>query len=104
MPSRYSDGARSGTPLNRADSWLRATGSPRVQRTLCRGRLDGVPGEHEPGTVPGAGFERLAPHVPVPAHCATGWKAAQARAQRLPNAIIQNSVGTTLHLAAERAA
>jgi 7,8-dihydropterin-6-yl-methyl-4-(beta-D-ribofuranosyl)aminobenzene 5'-phosphate synthase len=52
---------------------------------------------------PSTPFERLSPHVPVPAHCATGWKAAQAMAQRLPNAFIQNSVGTTLHLAAERA-
>lgn len=50
---------------------------------------------------PSTPFERLAPHVPVLART-TGWKAAQAMAQRLPNAFIQNSVGTTLHLAAER--
>jgi 7,8-dihydropterin-6-yl-methyl-4-(beta-D-ribofuranosyl)aminobenzene 5'-phosphate synthase len=44
-------------------------------------------------------FERLAPDVLVPAHC-TGWKATHALAQRFPDAFIQNSVGTTFHLAA----
>ena len=38
----------------------------------------------------------------VPAHC-TGWKATHAIARRLPGAFIQNSVGTTFHLAAATA-
>ena len=41
----------------------------------------------------------LAPDVVVPAHC-TGWKAAHALATRLPNAFIQNSVGTRYELGA----
>ncbi|HVW34927.1 MAG TPA: MBL fold metallo-hydrolase [Acidimicrobiia bacterium] len=41
----------------------------------------------------------LAPDVVVPAHC-TGWKAAMALATRLPDALIQNTVGTTFDLAA----
>jgi 7,8-dihydropterin-6-yl-methyl-4-(beta-D-ribofuranosyl)aminobenzene 5'-phosphate synthase len=48
-------------------------------------------------------FEQLAPDVLVPAHC-TGWKATHAIAQRFPDAFIQSSVGTTLHLVAEPAA
>ena len=44
-------------------------------------------------------LEQLAPEVIVPAHC-TGWKATHAIARRLPGAFIQNSVGTTFHLAA----
>ena len=40
-------------------------------------------------------FEDLAPDVLVPAHC-TGWKATHAIARKLPDAFIQNSVGTTL--------
>lgn len=43
-------------------------------------------------------FENLAPDVLVPAHC-TGWKATHAIANRLPDAFIQNSVGTTFELA-----
>jgi 7,8-dihydropterin-6-yl-methyl-4-(beta-D-ribofuranosyl)aminobenzene 5'-phosphate synthase len=39
-----------------------------------------------------AGFS---PDYLVPAHC-TGWRAAQAIAARLPEAFIQNSVGTRL--------
>jgi 7,8-dihydropterin-6-yl-methyl-4-(beta-D-ribofuranosyl)aminobenzene 5'-phosphate synthase len=35
----------------------------------------------------------LAPDVLVPAHC-TGWRATHALAARLPEAFIQNSVGT----------
>jgi 7,8-dihydropterin-6-yl-methyl-4-(beta-D-ribofuranosyl)aminobenzene 5'-phosphate synthase len=42
---------------------------------------------------------QLAPDALVPAHC-TGWKATHAIAQRLPDAFIPNSVGTTFHLAA----
>ena len=42
---------------------------------------------------------QLAPQVIVPAHC-TGWKATHAIASHLPGAFIQNSVGTTFHLAA----
>jgi 7,8-dihydropterin-6-yl-methyl-4-(beta-D-ribofuranosyl)aminobenzene 5'-phosphate synthase len=41
----------------------------------------------------------LAPDVVVPAHC-TGWKAATAFAARLPEAFIQNTVGTTFDLVA----
>jgi 7,8-dihydropterin-6-yl-methyl-4-(beta-D-ribofuranosyl)aminobenzene 5'-phosphate synthase len=41
----------------------------------------------------------LAPHVVVPAHC-TGWDASHAIAARLPDAFIQNSVGTRYELAA----
>jgi 7,8-dihydropterin-6-yl-methyl-4-(beta-D-ribofuranosyl)aminobenzene 5'-phosphate synthase len=58
----------------------------------------------------GAGFEpiipatvealaALAPDVVVPAHC-TGWKAATAFAARLPDAFVQNTVGTTFDLIA----
>jgi 7,8-dihydropterin-6-yl-methyl-4-(beta-D-ribofuranosyl)aminobenzene 5'-phosphate synthase len=39
----------------------------------------------------------LAPEVLVPSHC-TGWKAIHAMAARLPDAFIQNSVGTTFEL------
>ena len=39
----------------------------------------------------------LAPKVIVPAHC-TGWDAAHAIAARLPDAFIQNSVGTRYEL------
>jgi 7,8-dihydropterin-6-yl-methyl-4-(beta-D-ribofuranosyl)aminobenzene 5'-phosphate synthase len=39
----------------------------------------------------------LAPEVLVPTHC-TGWKAIHALAARLPEAFIQNSVGTTFEL------
>ena len=39
----------------------------------------------------------LAPDVIVPAHC-TGWDAAHAIAARLPDAFIQNSVGTSYEL------
>jgi 7,8-dihydropterin-6-yl-methyl-4-(beta-D-ribofuranosyl)aminobenzene 5'-phosphate synthase len=41
----------------------------------------------------------LAPQVIVPAHC-TGWDASHAIATRLPDAFIQNSVGTSYELAA----
>jgi 7,8-dihydropterin-6-yl-methyl-4-(beta-D-ribofuranosyl)aminobenzene 5'-phosphate synthase len=41
----------------------------------------------------------LEPDVIVPAHC-TGWDAAHAIAARLPDAFIQNSVGTRYELAA----
>jgi 7,8-dihydropterin-6-yl-methyl-4-(beta-D-ribofuranosyl)aminobenzene 5'-phosphate synthase len=40
----------------------------------------------------------LSPGVVVPAHC-TGWAATQAIAARLPDAFIQNSVGTRYELA-----
>jgi 7,8-dihydropterin-6-yl-methyl-4-(beta-D-ribofuranosyl)aminobenzene 5'-phosphate synthase len=48
-------------------------------------------------------FEQLGPDVLVPAHC-TGWRATHTISRRLPDAFIQNSVGTTFHLAAEHAA
>jgi 7,8-dihydropterin-6-yl-methyl-4-(beta-D-ribofuranosyl)aminobenzene 5'-phosphate synthase len=41
----------------------------------------------------------LGPQVIVPAHC-TGWDASRAIATRLPDAFIQNSVGTRYELAA----
>jgi 7,8-dihydropterin-6-yl-methyl-4-(beta-D-ribofuranosyl)aminobenzene 5'-phosphate synthase len=41
----------------------------------------------------------LGPQVVVPAHC-TGWDAATAIAARLPDAFVQNSVGTRYELAA----
>jgi len=47
-------------------------------------------------------FRDLAPEVLVPARC-TGWRATQALAARLPEAFIQNSVGTTFELAGGRA-
>lgn len=46
-----------------------------------------------------AALGRLAPEVVVPAHC-TGWRAAHALAAALPESFVQNSVGTTVHLAA----
>jgi len=46
-----------------------------------------------------AALEQLAPDVIVPAHC-TGWKATHAIADRLPDAFIPNSVGTSFRLAA----
>jgi 7,8-dihydropterin-6-yl-methyl-4-(beta-D-ribofuranosyl)aminobenzene 5'-phosphate synthase len=48
-------------------------------------------------------LEQLAPDFIVPAHC-TGWRAVHAIAARFPQQFIQNSVGTTFHLAAEVAA
>ena len=44
----------------------------------------------------------LSPEVLVPTHC-TGWKAIHALAARLPDAFIQNSVGTTFELKADGA-
>lgn len=40
----------------------------------------------------------IRPTVLVPCHC-TGWKATHDLARRLPNAYVQTSVGTRLHLA-----
>ena len=45
----------------------------------------------------------LAPDVVVPGHC-TGWRATHAIAGRLPDAFIQNSVGTRVVLEAEPSA
>jgi 7,8-dihydropterin-6-yl-methyl-4-(beta-D-ribofuranosyl)aminobenzene 5'-phosphate synthase len=44
-------------------------------------------------------LDGLRPDVVVPAHC-TGWKATHAIARQLPTAFIQNSVGSTIRLAA----
>jgi 7,8-dihydropterin-6-yl-methyl-4-(beta-D-ribofuranosyl)aminobenzene 5'-phosphate synthase len=44
-----------------------------------------------------ADLTALQPSIVVPAHC-TGWKATHAIAAALPNAFIQNSVGTRYHL------
>jgi 7,8-dihydropterin-6-yl-methyl-4-(beta-D-ribofuranosyl)aminobenzene 5'-phosphate synthase len=38
------------------------------------------------------------PEIIVPGHC-TGWRATMEIARRMPEAFIQSSVGTTLHLA-----
>ena len=42
-------------------------------------------------------FQEMAPEVVVPAHC-TGWRATHALAAALPDAFIQNSVGTRFDL------
>ena len=44
-----------------------------------------------------ADLSALGPSIVVPAHC-TGWKATHTIAAALPNAFIQNSVGTCYHL------
>jgi 7,8-dihydropterin-6-yl-methyl-4-(beta-D-ribofuranosyl)aminobenzene 5'-phosphate synthase len=47
-------------------------------------------------------LDQLEPDIVVPAHC-TGWRAVHAIAARFPQQFIQNSAGTTFHLAAEAA-
>jgi len=44
-------------------------------------------------------LQALAPEIIVPAHC-TGWRATHALAARLPDAFLQNSVGTAYQLEA----
>jgi len=44
-----------------------------------------------------AALKAIGPQVVVPAHC-TGWKATHAVARELPDAFVQNSVGTRLVL------
>ena len=48
-------------------------------------------------------LDTLTPDVIVPAHC-TGWKATHTIARHLPDAFIQNSVGTTFQLRGATAA
>jgi 7,8-dihydropterin-6-yl-methyl-4-(beta-D-ribofuranosyl)aminobenzene 5'-phosphate synthase len=46
-----------------------------------------------------AELQRIAPSVIVPAHC-TGWRATHSIARAMPEAFVQNSVGTTFALIA----
>ncbi len=46
-----------------------------------------------------AELQRIGPAVIVPAHC-TGWRATHGIARALPEAFMQNSVGTTFALMA----
>jgi 7,8-dihydropterin-6-yl-methyl-4-(beta-D-ribofuranosyl)aminobenzene 5'-phosphate synthase len=72
------------------------TGTERVHAVLGGFHLTG--GHFEPiigPTVEALG--ELAPDVVVPAHC-TGWKAMHALANRLPDAFINNSIGTRVEL------
>ena len=46
-------------------------------------------------------LQALAPEVVVPAHC-TGWRATHALAARMPDAFVQNSVGTAYELKADK--
>jgi 7,8-dihydropterin-6-yl-methyl-4-(beta-D-ribofuranosyl)aminobenzene 5'-phosphate synthase len=79
----------------------RLTGVDRVYAVLGGFHLTGaaVRAPHR-RHLPGSQGPR--PEVLVPAHC-TGWRATQALAARLPEAFIQNSVGTTFELAGGRA-
>lgn len=47
-----------------------------------------------------AALKELRPHIIVPAHC-TGWKGIHAVARELPQAFVQNSVGTRFVLESE---
>ena len=76
----------------------RLTGESRVYAVLGGFHLNGP--LFEPiidDTV--AALGTMAPQVVVPTHC-TGWRATHALARRLPDAFIQNSVGTTFRLTA----
>jgi 7,8-dihydropterin-6-yl-methyl-4-(beta-D-ribofuranosyl)aminobenzene 5'-phosphate synthase len=46
-----------------------------------------------------AGLGEMAPDVLLPAHC-TGWRAMHELANRMPEAFIANSIGTSLQLVA----
>ncbi len=46
-----------------------------------------------------AELQRIGPAVIVPAHC-TGWRATHGIARAMPEAFVQNSVGTTFALMA----
>ena len=74
----------------------RLTGIDRIHAVLGGFHLNGPLFEPIIGPTLDA-FEELAPDVLVPTHC-TGWKATHAIAARLPDAFIQNSVGTTFEL------
>lgn len=73
------------------------TGEPRVYAVVGGLHLTG--GLFEP-IIPRTIDELAAtrPEVLVPCHC-TGWKATHELARRLPEAYVQSSVGTRLHLA-----
>ncbi len=77
----------------------RLTGETRVHAVLGGFHLNGPLFEPIiPATLDA--LEQLEPDIVVPAHC-TGWRAVHAIAARFPWQFIQNSVGTTFHLAAE---
>ena len=74
------------------------TGTERVHAVIGGFHLTGAYFEPIIGpTVEALG--ELAPDVVVPAHC-TGWKAMHALANRLPDAFVNNSIGTRLELSA----
>ncbi len=76
----------------------RLSGEDRIHAVLGGFHLSGVLFEPIiPPTVDA--LVDLAPEVVVPAHC-TGWKATHAIAAALPEAFIQNSVGTRYLLTA----
>ena len=74
----------------------RLTGVERLHAVLGGFHLGGMLFEPIIGPTVDA-LADLAPDVLVPSHC-TGWKATHAIAARLPDAFIQNSVGTTFQL------
>jgi 7,8-dihydropterin-6-yl-methyl-4-(beta-D-ribofuranosyl)aminobenzene 5'-phosphate synthase len=80
----------------------RLTGADRLHAVIGGFHLSGRMFEPIIGDTVRA-LEQLAPDVIVPTHC-TGWKAAHTIANRLPDAFIQNSVGTTFRLTAAPAA
>jgi 7,8-dihydropterin-6-yl-methyl-4-(beta-D-ribofuranosyl)aminobenzene 5'-phosphate synthase len=79
----------------------RLTGVDRIHAVIGGFHLNGPLFEPIIGDTVDA-FERLAPDVIVPTHC-TGWKATHTIARRLPDAFIQNSVGTSFELVAPAA-
>jgi 7,8-dihydropterin-6-yl-methyl-4-(beta-D-ribofuranosyl)aminobenzene 5'-phosphate synthase len=76
----------------------RLTGVPTLHAVIGGFHLSGPAFEPIIGDTVTA-LDGLAPDVLVPAHC-TGWKATHAIASALPTAFIQNSVGSTIRLAA----
>jgi 7,8-dihydropterin-6-yl-methyl-4-(beta-D-ribofuranosyl)aminobenzene 5'-phosphate synthase len=80
----------------------RLTGIDRIYAVIGGFHLNGPLFEPIIGATCDA-LAETAPEVIVPSHC-TGWKATHALAARLPEAFIQNSVGTTFDLTAAKAA
>lgn len=79
--------------------WARAlTGEERIHALLGGFHLGG-PGFADAIDPTVLALSVLEPEVVVPTHC-TGWRAAGAIAEALPEAFIANSVGTTYHLTA----
>ena len=77
---------------------MRLTGVTRVHAVLGGFHLNGP--AFEPVIEPTvAALTELAPALVVPAHC-TGWRAQHALARALPDAWVQNSVGTSYRIAA----